>query len=266
MNTMDCSSVRTQLLSLRRGLLPAAQAELIEAHLAGCDACRHADAADAELTRALRRLPPAPASDTLRRQLEKRWLPAQQPSADQPPQRPPTSRLALALGSFAAAIALAAGVLLFVRSDRSDALFAEAVNDHLRVLYSQHPIEIESGGIHQVKPWFAGKLDFAPAVTFAGDDEFPLKGGAVAVFMERKAAAFVFSRRLHTITLFVFPADGLPWPATGGASLGSARVYAHTARGFHALLWRTADLGYAAVSDVSESELSDFAARVVAAR
>ena len=30
---------------------------------------------------------------------------------------------------------------------------AEAINDHLRVLYSEHPVEIESGGIHQVKPW-----------------------------------------------------------------------------------------------------------------
>ncbi|WP_248353531.1 hypothetical protein [Anaeromyxobacter oryzae] len=32
------------------------------------------------------------------------------------------------------------------------------------MLASQHPIEIETGGSHQVKPWFEGKLDFAPVV------------------------------------------------------------------------------------------------------
>jgi anti-sigma factor RsiW len=84
----------------------------------------------------------------------------------------------------------------------------------VRVLYSDHAVEIESGGIHQVKPWFAGRLDFAPSVGFAGDADFPLKGGAVAYFMDRKAATFVFARRLHTITLFVFRADGFLDAAT----------------------------------------------------
>ena len=88
-------------------------------------------------------------------------------------------------------------------------LVAEAVNDHIRVISSTHPVDIESGGIHQVKPWFTGRLDFAPRVAFSGDDDFPLVGGSVGYFRDRKAAVFVFKRRLHTITLLVFPPDGL---------------------------------------------------------
>src|SRR5947209_13571922 len=49
--------------------------------------------------------------------------------------------------------------------------------DHLRVLSSQHPLDVESGGIHQVRPWFAGRLDFAPEVPFVGDEDFPLRRG-----------------------------------------------------------------------------------------
>jgi hypothetical protein len=39
-------------------------------------------------------------------------------------------------------------------ADASTRLVTEVVNDHLRVLSSPHPLDIESGGIHQVKPWF----------------------------------------------------------------------------------------------------------------
>ena len=246
MNAMDCSSVRTLMLSARRGLLSAEQIEGVQTHLKGCDACRQADSADAELTKALGRLPRANASKMLKQRIEAQWT---------PPQKRARGRFAMATASITAAIAVAAGAMLFVGSNRSDVMFAEAVNDHMRVLYSEHAIEIESGGIHQVKPWFAGKVDFAPSVAFAGDADFPLKGGSLAYFIDRKAAAFIFSRRLHAITLFVFSAHDLPWPTAPMVPLGHARATEETKRGFHTLLWRDGDLGYALVSDLDRDEL-----------
>lgn len=254
MNAMDCTETRTLMLSARRDLLPAEQADAVRMHRAECAACEHADAADAELSNVLARLPRRAAPDSLRRDLEARWLPRE---------RRWPRRLAQVTAGAVLATAIAAGTVLVVHSgDRSDAMFTEAVNDHLRVLYSDHPVEIESGGIHQVKPWFAGRLDFAPSMGFAGDAEFPLKGGAVAYFMDRKAATFVFGRRLHTITLFVFRAEGLPWPAAGGEALGSTRAYARTSRGFHTVVWREGDLGYALVSDVAQADVRDLATRI----
>jgi anti-sigma factor RsiW len=141
-------------------------------------------------------------------------------------------------------------------------MLAEAVNDHLRVLYSDHPIEVESGGIHQVKPWFAGRLDFAPVVAFGGDDDFPLQGGAVGYFLDRKAATFIFKRRLHVITLFVFRAEGLPWPAVPTHRVGAAHGTLETSRGYHAIMWREGDLGYALVSDVDPTDLDTLALEV----
>jgi hypothetical protein len=47
-------------------------------------------------------------------------------------------------------------------TDGTAAMVTETVTDHLRVLSTHHPLDIESGGIHQVRPWFAGRLDFAP--------------------------------------------------------------------------------------------------------
>ena len=135
-----------------------------------------------------------------------------------------------------------------------DALTHEAINDHLRITFSEHPIEIASGGIHQVKPWFAGKVDFAPVIGFSGDDDFPLVGGSVAYFIDRKAAAFLFQRRLHKISLLVFPIDGLPLPRAGSQ--------ARSARGFNVLFWQANGLGYALVSDVDAAELGALAQRL----
>jgi anti-sigma factor RsiW len=252
---MDCNEARTLLLDRRRGdLSPDASAEL-EAHLASCAACRREDAADAQLSVLLeRRLPRRDAPAALKRALEERWIEV------------PRKRLAprwRMLGATALGAALAVAVVFAWRARAPDsALVAEAVNDHLRVLYSEHPLEVESGGIHRVKPWFAGRLDFAPIVQFAGDDDFPLEGGSVAYFIDRKAATFVFKHRLHQMTLFVFRAEGLRWPAVGLRGIGAARGTMETSRGFHVALWQQGDLGYALVSDVNEDDLLALAAKI----
>jgi anti-sigma factor RsiW len=140
----------------------------------------------------------------------------------------------------------------------AEAIVAESVNDHLRILYSERPIEVLPG-IHQVKPWFEGRLDFAPAVGFGGDDDFPLQGGSVAWLVDRKAAAFLYKRRLHAITLFVFRAQGLPWPSPATPLIPGA---VRTSRGFHVILWQKADQGYALVSDLDPKELSVLAEKI----
>jgi anti-sigma factor RsiW len=215
------------------------------------------DPQDQALTEALRRLPQRQAPERLKQALAQRWL-APRPSR--------ARRIAYGLGAAAAGAALTLSVMLGVREHAaSQALFAEAVSDHLRLLYAEHPIEIESGGVHQVKPWFAGRVDFAPALGFGGDDDFPLQGGAVALFLDRKAAAFEFKRRLHPITLFVFRAEGLSFP-NASQPIGSAKAAVRTERGFHVLLWRRADLGYALVSDLDPHELAQLAEKLASER
>src|SRR6185295_9959186 len=141
-------------------------------------------------------------------------------------------------------------------------MVTEAVNDHLRVLSSQHPLDVESGGIHQVKPWFEGRLDFAPVLAFEGDAEFPLRGGAVGYFRDRKAAVLVYARRLHPISLIVFRAENLAWPTGELTRIGSVEAHVTAERGFNVITWRKGDLGYALVSDVDARELRQLAARM----
>ncbi len=251
---MSCEQVRRQLLDYQRGQLgPGPQGEIL-AHLEGCAACAREEAAEQVLSEVLdRHLPQHAASLALKRRLAAQWpaVPVGKFSR--------WSRWAWSLvPAVAVAVLLLAVMPLYYRHSAGEPalMVREAVNDHLRVLSSQNPVDIRSGGIHQVKPWFEGRLDFAPVVRFAGDDDFPLQGGAVGYFMDRKAAVFVFRRRLHVITLFVFPAEGFPWPTQGLTPMGSARAYATSARGFNVVLWHEGELGYALVSDVDRSELA----------
>jgi anti-sigma factor RsiW len=247
--TMDCTAVRTHLVDLARGELASSERQEIDAHLRDCAACRHEAAADRALGDALAtQMPRHAAPDALRRRLEQQYGGVR---------RQPLSRRRAFVMAAAAATAVGlvtAGAMQIVNVRRTRAveiaeLEREAVNDHLRVLYSEHPIEVQGGGIHQVRPWFEGRLDFAPVVGFAGNDDFPLTGGAVGYFRDRKAAVFVYKRRLHTITLFVFKDDGLALPNRA----------ATTREGFHLVLWRAGGLGYALVSDLDMQELEQLA-------
>jgi anti-sigma factor RsiW len=262
--TMNCEDARIRLLDYQRGRLPLpAQGEL-RAHLDTCPDCTRADTVEQELTSVLEhRLPQHSASLALKRRLAAQW-----PAAGAEPSwwsrwRP---RLAPAL-AVAALVLVATPVLYYERaasrlaSERAG-MVGEAVNDHLRLLSSQHPLDVESGGFHQVKPWFAGRLDFAPMVLFEGDADFPLKGGAIGYFRDRKAAVFIYARRLHPISLIVFRADGLVWPAHDLTRIGSVDAYATAERGFNVILWRRGELGYALVSDVDARELKQLAAKM----
>jgi anti-sigma factor (TIGR02949 family) len=255
-----CAEVRLHLLDYQRGVLGAAAHEALRAHLDECRECAREDAAEQALGEALdRRLPQYPAPVALKRRLA-----AAARAGAQVSPRPRRLRPALAAAGLAAAVLL--GVLAWPGIfppgvDPGAAIVREVVNDHLRILEPGRRLDVQSQDVHQVRPWFGGRLDFAPVVPFAGDDEYPLRGGAIERFLDRRAAVFVYGRRLHVVSLLVFRSDGLAWPSAGGDGQGTAML---TVRGFNVLTWRNRDLGYALVSDLNAAELATLATRLAA--
>jgi anti-sigma factor RsiW len=254
-----CEETRLLLRDEQLGRLPQAQSAAVRRHLRGCTACSQVDAEERVLDELLHaHLPPIAAPARLRERLTAQF--------DATARKRPTQRAPLIASGVAGTLALlAACFLLWPRADgaASDPLLRETVNDHLRVLYAQQPIEIESGGIHQVKPWFTGRLDFAPDLAFSGDADFPMVGGAVGYLIDRKAATLVFKRRLHTISLFVFRSEGLPWPQSETRKLGGLSAQVGELNGFHVVMWREAGLGHALVSDAGVKELLELGRRIV---
>ncbi len=124
----------------------------------------------------------------------------------------------------------------------------EVVTSHIRSLISNRPMDVISTDQHTVKPWFDGKLDFAPPVLDLAAQGYPLAGGRIDYLQNRTVAVLVYHRALHTINLYV-------WPA---ADNGASPVRELTLQGYNVFSWKKSAFEFRAVSDLNTDELRDF--------
>jgi anti-sigma factor RsiW len=151
-------------------------------------------------------------------------------------------------------LAAAACVLAFslgwsVHAPEADTLTQEVVQAHVRALMVDHLADVASTDRHTVKPWFEGKLDFAPTVNDFTAEGFPLVGGRLDYLDGRAAAGLVFRSNQHVINLF-------EWPTTD-ASTHPPRLLSR--RGYQLYTWQRDSLTYWAISDLNAVDLQTFA-------
>ena len=230
---MDCSTIRGEIGAWRDGELGPDRAFAVAAHVSGCPDCAALARAHAALAAALgdRSLafsaPPALAEKIARGRRSRRTV----------------------LPWLAAAAGFLLGLGLMARRERAvrgEDLAAELAGNQVRALQPGKLTDVLSSDRHTVKPWFAGKLDFAPVVEDLAAQGFPLVGGRVDALAGRPAAALVYARRRHVISVYVRPAAGMPD--------GVSAEY----NGFHVRHWRRGDMAFWAVSDLDPAELDRF--------
>jgi len=180
-------------------------------------------------------------------------------SADHPV---PARRFALAWRSAAAGF-VAGAVLVgalgwFVpRLAVQQSLPGELVASHVRALKAGPLIEVASSDYHTVKPWFQGKLDYAPQVVDLEAEGFALLGGRVEHVAGAPASALAYTRGHHVLSVFVWPAAASEAPQPTQRS------------GFNLLHWSDGAMQVWVVSDAERATLQAFGqawrARVAAA-
>jgi anti-sigma factor RsiW len=220
------------------GELDAAEAAAIAAHRAACPVCRASWAMLAAAQDALREgATYHRASPELRRAVERRLAPAPAPRA----------RWWREAVSFGVGAAVAAALLLMLQPAVEPSLLAALVDDHVRALQPGHLTDVISTDRHTVKPWFDGKLDFAPPVKDLAEAGFPLVGGRLDYLAGRPVAALAYASGKHPINLFVWPQA-----ASDAAPATAAR------NGYTIIHWSDGGMALWAVSDVERAELETF--------
>jgi anti-sigma factor RsiW len=113
----------------------------------------------------------------------------------------------------------------------------------------EHLTDVASSDQHTVKPWFNGKLDFAPSVQDFTARGFPLVGGRLDYLNGRAVAALVYRRNKHFINVFV-------WPT---ASTSRGKAVTDNRRGYSMINCELNGLHYCFVSDLNANELTELA-------
>jgi anti-sigma factor RsiW len=233
-----CADRELLLGGLVDGELDAANAALLEAHVARCDGCRE----ELERLQAVRGLLRTegvrhPLPDDLAQRIDA--LAELSPPKAQ--RRFPSWLAPGVAGALAASLAMVA--LLPTGAD--SVVDQELVSDHVRSLQPGHLTDVQTTNQHIVKPWFNGRIDFSPPVPELADQGFPLAGGRLDSVGGKTVAAIVYHRRLHTVNLFV-------WPAKDAAGRSFVK------EGFAVREWSRNGLRFAAVSDIPAAELDQF--------
>ena len=242
-----CPDRAILLQGLFDGELDAANALECEAHLKTCPAChvefqRMQAVRDAVGQAGVHRAPQA-----LRARIEASLEAATEIPA--PPRRrsPP---VAWALGAGGAALAASLAVVVVGPQLAGSGMDSQLVASHVRSLLADHLIDVATSDQHVVKPWFNGKVDFAPPVPELADRGFPLAGGRLDYIGGRVTPAIVYHRRLHTVNLFAWPGGGI-----GGPGVRTVRR-----DGYSLVEWSQGGLRFAAVSDIDLGDLKQFQA------
>lgn len=245
MSADDCGKLLLLQAELD-GELDAAGAAALAAHRASCPVCKRNESAILAARQALQRVTYHRADPELLRSLAGR-LAADRAGVDRPSPRRRVSLPWRGLATFGAGAALAAAlVLTLVPLGRQDTITA-LVDDHVRALQPGHLLDVVSTNQHTVKPWFDGKLDFAPPVKNLAAEGFPLLGGRLDYLHGRSVAVLVYARGKHLVELFVWPvSSGIEQPASAAHS------------GYNVIHWTANGMSFSAVSDLEAAGLQEF--------
>jgi anti-sigma factor RsiW len=231
------------------GELDAGRAATLVEHLARCEHCR---SVSDQLTRSralLRGVPRYPVPRGLRDSIE-RAVQKQSRTAEPVPLPARGNRSALLGWAAALAATVVLAIMLFL--PRSPDLGAQLVASHVRSLQLEsHLIDVPSSDHHTVRPWFAGKVDFAPMVKELGSDGYELKGGRVDIVGGRPVSVLVYQAGRHVVAVYM-------WPERAGAD---EPPRAEQIDGFNVRRWSEGGLVVSCISDLAADELDRFEQR-----
>ena len=242
---MKCPAARELIEAYVDGELDASQKSEVRGHLEGCITCAETHWQLQEMRTNLRREAPRyEAPEYLAQRISRRLR--QEAGRSAGGRAVPWKWIAIAACVLLAVSAVVNVRTLSSRRGAGDLIASDVVSSHVRSLVENHLLDVPSTDQHTVKPWFNGKVDYAPVVKDLAAQGYPLVGGRVDYIAEQPAAVMVYRRRQHVINLFTWPVES------------NGRNEELHRRGFNLIAWTSGGMNYWAVSDLNAGELRDF--------
>jgi anti-sigma factor RsiW len=145
--------------------------------------------------------------------------------------------------------ALAVTTTLHLRRPAAEAAFVEdLVSSHVRAQISGRDIDVISSDRHTVKPWFNGRIDYAPPVFDLAQQGFTLAGGRLDYVGRERVAVLVYHYQKHVIDVYVFP------PGSTGPAVSEAAP-PRSSEGYALQRWQAAGMTWWAVTDAGADAL-----------
>jgi anti-sigma factor RsiW len=151
--------------------------------------------------------------------------------------------------SFLVGALLGGGLIFGALNDQGrEDVANEVVSAHIRALMAPQSFDVASSDRHTVKPWFAGKLAFAPNVVDLSAKGFPLVGARIDVIGLEPVASLVYANGKHLISVMEMP----------NARAAATPLIQQIEQGYQVLTWSDGKITYWAVSDAAAEELKTF--------
>ncbi len=257
----SCTELEFLLQADLDGELDTSGAATLAAHLVQCPDCRARQAELSKLSSRLRtELPYYAAPTHLRRAIEASI--AAERGEPVSPAEPAASRRAAVRQSWmqrfdrwvrrglpvGIGAVVAAVLVLALMPPRGPDMEDRIIASHIRALQPGHLMDVASTDQHTVKPWFNGRLDYAPPVKDLASAGFPLMGGRLDYLATRPVAALAYGRDKHVIDFYVWP--------RGGKAMPEADSGKHN--GYNYIQWTDDNMVFCVVSDLEMAQLAKF--------
>jgi anti-sigma factor RsiW len=236
---MSCRAMRERVQAYSDGELGVEGAIEVEAHLAGCSACRDAF----ESQRAFRHMVGALYPQEAPPDLERRIAAAL---------RPPSRRWPL-LASGIAAAALVAGLVGLLTRGSEAALPSEvraALEVHRTAEHGGAPLGLASHDAGEINRWLRREAPFFADLPSPQTSGFVLHGAGMVELAGTRAAYVLYDGTSGPVSLFVLPRHA--WPAMGRPlRSGTVEFRWIEAGGHRVLAWTHDPVSYLLVSDAA---------------